>query len=32
MPWRQTLLMDQKIQFIADYLRRTLAITELCEL
>jgi putative transposase len=32
MPWRQTLPMDQKTQFIADYLRRTLSITELCEL
>jgi hypothetical protein len=32
MPWRQTSPMDQKIQFIADYLRRTLSITELCEL
>jgi putative transposase len=32
MPWRQTSPMDQKIQFIADYLRRTLAITELCAL
>jgi putative transposase len=32
MPWRQTLPMDQKTQFIADYLRKTLSITELCEL
>jgi putative transposase len=32
MPWRQTSPMDQKTQFIADYLRRTLSITELCEL
>jgi putative transposase len=30
MPWRQTLPMDQKTQFIADYLRRTLSRTELC--
>jgi putative transposase len=32
MPWRQTSPMDQKIQFIADYRRRTLSITELCAL
>jgi transposase-like protein len=32
MPWRQTSPMDQKLQFIADYLRRTLSITELCAL
>jgi putative transposase len=32
MPWRQTLPMDQKTQFIADFLRKTLSITELCEL
>lgn len=32
MPWRQTSPMDQKTQFIADYLRRTLSIAELCEL
>jgi putative transposase len=32
MPWRHTSPMDQKIQFIADYLRRTLSITELCAL
>jgi putative transposase len=32
MPWRHTSPMDQKTQFIADYLRRTLSITELCEL
>ena len=31
MPWRQTSPMDQKTQFIADYLRRTLSLTELCE-
>jgi putative transposase len=31
MPWRHTSPMDQKTQFIADYLRRTLSITELCE-
>src|SRR5262245_66158764 len=32
MPWRYTSPMDQKTQFIADYLRRTLSITEVCEL
>ena len=32
MPWRHTLPLDQKTQFIADYLRNTLSITELCEL
>jgi putative transposase len=31
MPWSDTSPMDQKTQFIADYLRGTLAITELCE-
>lgn len=30
MPWSQTCPMDQKTQFIADYLRQTLSITELC--
>jgi putative transposase len=32
MPWRHPLPMDQNIQFIADYRRRTLSITELCAL
>ena len=32
MPWSQTTPMDQKTQFIADYLRKRLSITELCEL
>lgn len=32
MPWRETKPMDQKTQFIADYLRQTLDTTELCEL
>jgi putative transposase len=32
MPWRHILPMDQKTQFIADYLRKTLSITELCAL
>jgi putative transposase len=31
-PWSQTTPMDQKTQFIADYLRECLSITELCEL
>jgi putative transposase len=32
MPWSQTSPMDQKTQFIADYLRNRLSVTELCEL
>jgi len=32
MPWSETTPMDQKTQFIADYLRRRLSITELCKL
>ncbi len=32
MPWSQTSPMDQRTQFIADYLRHTLTITELCAL
>ena len=32
MPWSETSPMDQKTQFIADYLRETLSITELCQL
>lgn len=31
MPWNQTSPMDQKTQFIADYLRQTFTISELCE-
>lgn len=31
MPWNQTSPMDQRTQFIADYLRQTFSITELCE-
>lgn len=31
MPWSQTSAMDQKTQFIADYLRQTLDMTELCQ-
>ncbi len=31
MPWSQLSPMDQKTQFIADYLRRSLSVTELCE-
>ena len=30
MPWSQLSPMDQKTQFIADYLRQSLSITELC--
>ena len=32
MPWSHTSPMDQKTQFIADYLRDGLSMTELCEL
>jgi len=32
MPWSQTSPMDQRTQFIADYLRQVLSITELCNL
>lgn len=32
MPWRESSPMDQRTQFIADYLRETLAVTELCQL
>lgn len=32
MPWSQTLPMDQRTQFIADYLRQVLSVSELCEL
>jgi putative transposase len=32
MPWSQTSPMDQRTQFIADYLRDVLSITELCDL
>jgi putative transposase len=32
MPWSQTSPMDQRTQFIADFLRECLSITELCEL
>jgi putative transposase len=30
MPWRDSLPMDLKTQFIADYLRQTLSVAELC--
>ena len=32
MPWSHTSPMDQKTQFIADYLRDHVSVTELCEL
>ena len=32
MPWSQTSPMDQRIQFIADYLRESSSVTELCDL
>ena len=31
MPWSNSSPMDQKTQFIADYLRHTQSITELCD-
>ena len=31
MPWSRTSPMDQRTQFVADYLRGTLSVTELCE-
>lgn len=30
MPWKETSPMDQKMQFIADYLRKTRTMSELC--
>lgn len=30
MPWKDTSPMDQKMQFIADYLRKTRTMSELC--
>jgi len=32
MPWSQTSPMDQRTQFIADFLRQVLSVTELCDL
>ncbi len=32
MPWSETSSMDQRTQFIADFLRDTLNVTELCDL
>lgn len=32
MPWRETRPMDQRMQFIADYLRQSLSMSELCQL
>ena len=32
MPWKETSPMDQRTQLIADFLRETLTVTELCEL
>ncbi len=31
MPWRETSPMDQRLQFISDYLRNAWSMTELCE-
>lgn len=32
MPWKKTLPMDQKAQFVSDYLRHSLSFSELCDL
>ena len=32
MPWKESSPMDQRTQFIADYLRDSLSVTELCQL
>src|ERR1700675_2997761 len=32
MPWSETSPMDQRTQFIADYLGQSLIVTELCDL
>lgn len=32
MPWSETTPMDQKIQFMSDYLRQNLSMSELCQL
>jgi len=32
MPWRETRPMDQRMQFIADYLRQSLNMSELCQM
>jgi len=32
MPWSETSPMDQRTQFIADFLRDTVNVTELCDL
>ena len=32
MPWKESSPMDQKTQFIADFLRHTLSFAELCAL
>lgn len=31
MPWRKVTPMDQKVQFVADYLKKTFPMTELCD-
>jgi putative transposase len=31
MPWEQSLPMDQKTQFVSEYLRATISFTELCD-
>jgi hypothetical protein len=31
MPWEQSSPMDQKTQFVSEYLRDTISFTELCD-
>ena len=31
MPWKDLLPMDQKTQFVSEYLRDSLSFTELCQ-
>ena len=31
MPWKELLFMDQKTQFVSEYLRDTISFSELCE-
>jgi hypothetical protein len=31
MPWKEVLSMDQKTQFVSEYLRDTISFAELCD-
>ena len=31
MPWRERLPMDERVQFISDYQRQLISVTELCD-